>query len=726
MVALISCQQATPTLITHAHKLKSVLEYKRQLECLGEGGLMSQILQIQGRFGYGHVTLDKKESNSLGIGSYGAVYRAKCGQLPCAAKILHPILFSTRDPASQRIVQRFRQECQILSEMRHPNIIQYLGTCADLDTGLPVLFMELMDENLTSFLERSTTISVPVPFTVQVDIGCNVAQALAYLHSHDIIHRDLSSNNVLLIGPRRAKVTDFGMSRLTGVERSLVTPFQLTNIPGTEVYMPPEAFREPPEYSDKLDCFSMGVLGVQLMTREFPNPGPRRTSVEVPRSELFPSGRAERLISEVDRRREHIDTVPGGEGGPQLAIYLRCLKDEDGERPSAEELCIELAALKESPLYQNPEPPPTTTTEQKDGATVKSLEEQLQRSLDRGVASDIHFEELQKDIMEKTEALQVLELRLEEQDMLIRTREVELREKARTIRELQGMEWESAPDTPSPTYGESTAIIQDKAYFCDGLSETCIFEYDSNTKAWSVIECSKKYFSIAVINGLLTAVGGENQSGRTLLSRKMQGSWFGFSQRMTWVEELPRMQHCHKNPAIATTTTALIVVNGWSMDRGTTEVLDMEQLQWSTVASCAQPISFPSSAVVGDYLYVGGRFSAGRPTQLVFRCNIRKLLGTQTGGDRETDIWSSVAQLPAHFSTLVMYQDQLLAMGGQWNGRPTTTVYRYVSSSNTWKAFGHMNVARFRCMAAVLPGDRMMVVGGDDTKTSVEIGSYQN
>ena len=97
---------------------------------------MAQQLRIQGRFGFRNIQLIKTEDYSLGIGSYGAVYRAKCDQLTCAAKVLHPILFQTRDPAAHRIVQRFEQEIQFLSGLKHPNVIQYLGSCRDPESRL--------------------------------------------------------------------------------------------------------------------------------------------------------------------------------------------------------------------------------------------------------------------------------------------------------------------------------------------------------------------------------------------------------------------------------------------------------------------------------------------------------------------------------------------------------------------------------------------------------------
>ena len=102
------------------------------------------------------------KEQTLGIGSYGKVCKAKCDSLLCAAKLIHETLF---DPTAQQLIppqrehrlpiRRFEQECEFLSSIRHPNIIQYLEIYRDPDTGLPVLLMELMDDSLTHFLESS-------------------------------------------------------------------------------------------------------------------------------------------------------------------------------------------------------------------------------------------------------------------------------------------------------------------------------------------------------------------------------------------------------------------------------------------------------------------------------------------------------------------------------------------------------------------------------------------
>ena len=279
-------------------------------------------------------------NDTLGSGSYGVVCKAIWGQRLCAAKLLHPIFFQSDDPGIATTRRRFEQECRFLDDMKHPHIVEYLGTSIDPDSGLLVLLMELMDESLTHFLERSQQ---PLAFHIEVDLCHDIAQALAYIHSKDIIHRDLSGNNVLLLAGR-AKITDFGMSKLLDSNRRM-TP--LTMCPGTLAYMPPEALREPPVYSKKIDCFSFGVLQIQIMTRQFPDPDPAVRVVDDARS---PTGTTNMPVLDIERRKPHIDLI--NPTHTLLPTALSCLSYLEKDRPSAQDLCQQLAAVKEAPRYQ--------------------------------------------------------------------------------------------------------------------------------------------------------------------------------------------------------------------------------------------------------------------------------------------------------------------------------------------------------------------------------------
>ena len=340
-------------------------------------------------------------------------------------------------------MERFQQECGFLESIRHPNIVQYLGMTRDPESRLPVLLMELLDESLTKVLERSQQ---SLAYCVQVDICHDIALAVAYLHSNDIIHRDLSSNNVLMIVGRRAKVTDFGMSKLAGAAPSM-TP--LTMCPGTQAYMPPEALREPPRYTKKLDCFSEGVIMIQVCIRLWPEPGPRTQLIQDSR---YPTGTIEVPVPEVERRKNHIDKI-----NPThilLPIAVDCLHYQENDRPSSEELCQRLAGLKESREYRE-SVQQIRDEGQSNSDQVLLLTQQLQeknRILQQkdGMLREKNNEILRR-VQENDRALQEKDNKIQERDRLLQQKERQLYEE-RAIRERRERQLEEQ--------GQVTAEIQ--------------------------------------------------------------------------------------------------------------------------------------------------------------------------------------------------------------------------------------------------------------------------
>ena len=276
----------------------------------------------------------------------------------------HPILFDLRDPGTASYLERFEAECHLLSLARHPNIVQYLATYRDPETNLPVLLMELCDESLYRFLEHSPG---PLPYHIELNISHDVALTLVYLHSNGLIHRDLTANNVLMIAGVYAKVTDFGMSKLASVNPCLTT---MTLCPGNLQYMSPEALEEPPSYTEKLDTFSFGVLLVQIMTRQFPDAGPRFQVVNDPR---YPDGVVRIAVPETQCHSAHLKLITGTH--PLKAIALNCLKSKEKERPSAQQLSNSLSELKGAP--QHAESKKQSQTAEGNGQEVGSLRRQV-------------------------------------------------------------------------------------------------------------------------------------------------------------------------------------------------------------------------------------------------------------------------------------------------------------------------------------------------------------
>ena len=390
--------------------------------------------QPQGRprneIGFREIELLKEET--LGVGSYGSVCKARCDHLLCAAKIIHPTLVPPN--ALQQIspqrehrlpIRRFEMECDFLKEIRHPNIIQYLGMYRDPETGLPVLLMELMDESLTHFLEASTE---PIPYHIQLTICLDIVQALSFLHLNGIIHRDLSSNNILLIGKGRAKLTDFGMAKLVDVRMSRVSN---TMCPGTDAYMPPEAIDNQAVYTEKGDVFSFGVNIIQILTRKFPKPGDRFKMLQIDHPQV-PSGRVEVRVPEIERRNNHISEI--NTAHPLLPIALDCLKNQEGERPSTGELCQRLAALKDIPEYTESEravedrrTTQQTTLAEKD----RQITELCQQLLSQQREHDQQIQQSQGALTARQQEIQDLREELREKDQLIATRDQHLGNKER-------------------------------------------------------------------------------------------------------------------------------------------------------------------------------------------------------------------------------------------------------------------------------------------------------
>ena len=192
----------------------------------------------------------------LGRGGWAVVRVAKFRGLRVAAKCLHNLIVSDYNR------QLFVREMNIAARVRHPNLVQYIGAMMD---GEPIILTELMATSLRAVLERR-------PFNpAQItSISLDVARALNYLHlmhPDPIIHRDISSANVLLEpGPNnswRAKVSDYGSANFLQQLR--------TAGPGNPTYAAPEA-DIPSQQSPKMDVYSYGVLLLEMCSRRFPNP----------------------------------------------------------------------------------------------------------------------------------------------------------------------------------------------------------------------------------------------------------------------------------------------------------------------------------------------------------------------------------------------------------------------------------------------------------------------
>ena len=756
----------------------------------------------------GFKTVQLLKEQTIGIGSYGKVCRAKCDDLLCAAKLIHETLF---DPTGQQLItvapqrvhrlpmRRFEQECEFLSITRHPNIIQYLGIYQDPDTGLPALLMELMDDSLTHFLESSPQ---PIPYHIQINICHDITQALSFLHSNGIVHRDLSSNNVLLLSNMRAKVTDFGMARL-GDQNPQATQLTFTMCPGTDVYMPPEAVQDKPVYTEKIDCFSFGIIVIQIVTRKFPKPGDRRKKIQFNQPGLPPI--VEVPISEIERRQNHISEIDPNHN--LLQVVLDCLKDRDVERPSAQQLCKRVAALKEGPQYSESvrEVEARSTAEhdrndkrdrklrsqrQQHSQQVEGLQQIIQSQIaqleekDQTIAmKDQTITQNEQALREKDETIaagqQQLRQQIDENHQLEREKNQVVEEKGRLERQLgrvnqqlEESEREIAQfqrriaeleqlrpaidTTPiSKELSSSRASIkltwrEGKKVLCkmsessysatDGTTlyirqdDKSVYAYTISTSSWSQLPDSPTdNCPSVIINNLLTLVGGDHRGTTTNQLFSLTGEGRG----RKWTEKFRPMPTKRWGSTALCTGTALVVAGGDTKqcsDLKTVEVMNTGTEQWSTAADLPQPLWQAPAAVCGDHVYILGR---SNKVMYMYTCSVLTLIQSCKSflasiRNRDARVWKEAAAPPAMETTCVSIHGQLLVIGGlDSDVKPTTAIHMYNPTTDSWKVISQMGTPRYRCIAAVLPNNQLMVVGGNtgigyDTRTnSVEFATIE-
>ena len=273
----------------------------------------------------------KLTGKELGRGAYGCVEEVQVYGATCAGKRIYETLIDPQNEGANRMVMKYYEECRLLSSLNHPNIVQFLGICflkaqPDYSPSLPVLVMERLDRSLDDLLENTPSIHLSDKCSILQD----VARGLDYLHSRSpaVIHRDLTARNVLLNSAMVAKITDMGNARIVDFQPGESAKTMTKGVPGTVVYMPPEAFDNPPKYGPKLDMFSFGHLALFTMTQVFPGTlmGPNYTDKD----------RGLTARSEVERREEYMDNLRGrfGDSHEMVQLITQCLANSPEDRPS--------------------------------------------------------------------------------------------------------------------------------------------------------------------------------------------------------------------------------------------------------------------------------------------------------------------------------------------------------------------------------------------------------
>ncbi|XP_057992218.1 MDIS1-interacting receptor like kinase 2 [Hevea brasiliensis] len=277
----------------------------------------------------------------IGVGRSGTVYRAMLpGDKVVAVKKLHQHLES--EIANSKA---FESEIQALTEIRHRNIVKLHGFCSNNYHSL--LVYEFLEKGSLETLLKSDEQAVAFDWMKRVNVVKCVANALSYMHhgcSSPIVHRDISSKNVLLGSEYEAHVSDFGTARILKPDS-----FNWTSVAGTLGYIAPElAFTM--KVNEKCDVYSFGVLALETIMGS--HPGDLISSFSSPSSASEPSVHQSLLKEMLDNRLTPPRSRMAREIVCIMKLALSCLHLNPQSRPTMQHISQELSIQNQRPSLQ--------------------------------------------------------------------------------------------------------------------------------------------------------------------------------------------------------------------------------------------------------------------------------------------------------------------------------------------------------------------------------------
>lgn len=239
---------------------------------------------------------------------------------------------------------------------------------------------------------------------------------------------------------------------------------------------------------------------------------------------------------------------------------------------------------------------------------------------------------------------------------------------------------------------------------------------------WSLLPlpCPSSHCPLVIINNLLTSIGGSY--GGDVTNKLLSLS----TTKTMWFEKFPPMPTNRSDAAALCTGAALIVAGGDGGMYGeltTVEVMDVETQQWSTASCLPIPMHCAPMILCGQRIFILSK-------KMMYTCSLNSLsqsctsksvrvylarsLSVPSEDSARLRVWMRVnAPLAVTHATFVSLDNWLLAIGGKDSShRATTAIRMYNPTNRSWDIISEMSRARSNCVAAVLPSNQLMVVGG--------------
>ncbi|XP_019441414.1 PREDICTED: LEAF RUST 10 DISEASE-RESISTANCE LOCUS RECEPTOR-LIKE PROTEIN KINASE-like 1.1 isoform X1 [Lupinus angustifolius] len=273
-------------------------------------------------------------TKELGDGGFGTVYH---GKLQDGREVAVKRLYEH----NYRRVEQFMNEVQILTRLRHTNLVSLYGCTSKHSRQLLLVYEYISNGTIACHLHGGLAKPGLLPWSIRMKIAIETAAALAYLHASDIIHRDVKTNNILLTKNFCVKVADFGLSRLFPTDVTHVS----TAPQGTPGYVDPE-YHQCYQLTSKSDVYSFGVVLIELISSK-PAVDINRSKEEINLSNLAIKKIQQSAISEL------VDPSLGFCSDNEVKrkivsvaeLAFQCLQRDKELRPSMDEVLNELRKI---------------------------------------------------------------------------------------------------------------------------------------------------------------------------------------------------------------------------------------------------------------------------------------------------------------------------------------------------------------------------------------------
>lgn len=268
-------------------------------------------------------------NHQIAKGNNAKILDANWEGLTVVVKDMHYSFDRVSGQEFQKLKEHFLRECRLSSRIRHPNIVRFLGVHFTTGANIPCIVLERLHCNLNDLLERHKAIPLEIKLRILYGIGLG----LRYLHSRDppIVHKDLTSKNVLLSEGIDVKIADLCTARLVPSNQYVRKSCSLDFLPPVD---------DPGNIRKEDDVFSFGCIIIQTFSHQWPTPSQALvTSNDSDRETMMDSS------SELDRRIQYVNKVPNTIKDVVVPLIASCLENDCIDRPTAEEVCNQLETL---------------------------------------------------------------------------------------------------------------------------------------------------------------------------------------------------------------------------------------------------------------------------------------------------------------------------------------------------------------------------------------------